>query len=450
MEENLMQKITALAKRRGFVYPGSEIYGGLANSWDYGPLGVELKNNIKQEWWKRFVQQRSDVVGIDAALLMNPKVWEASGHLATFSDPLVECKECQRRFRADEIDESTISQRKPRNDESKEWIIVGAWRCPYCNAENTKNPPRQFNLMLKTFLGPAEESANVVYFRPETAQAMFVNFKNILATSRLRVPFGIAQIGKAFRNEITPGNFIFRTREFEQMELEYFVQEREWEKWFDYWLGEMKEWLYKDLGISESSVEFVEIPEKDRAHYSQRTIDIEYKYPFGQKELYGLAYRSDFDLKNHFQEPPYKDPETGEASYPHVIEPTWGVDRSVLAVLLDSYAQEGDRVILKLKPKLAPYKAAVFPLVANKPELTKKAREVHDMLQPRCMVAWDDRGNIGKRYYAQDEIGTPFCVTVDFETLEKNDVTVRDRDTAKQERVSLPDLPAFLMNKIYG
>ncbi len=423
-QENLMEKIVSLCKRRGFVFPGSEIYGGLANSWDYGPLGVELKNNIKNLWWKKFVQQRDDMVGIDAALIMNPKVWEVSGHLETFNDPLVECKKCKRRFRADHI-------------EGK--------KCPDC--DGVLSEPRQFNLMLKTFLGPAEEKANEVYFRPETAQAMFVDFKNVLETSRKKIPFGIAQIGKAFRNEITPGNFIFRTREFEQMEIEYFIKEADWEKSFDYWLGEMKQWL-EMIGIKKENVEFVEIPESDRAHYSKRTIDIEYKYPFGQKELYGLAYRGSFDLEKHYKEEPYQDSETGEKFYPHVIEPSFGVDRTVLAVLLDAYIEEPERIVLKLKPSLAPYKVAVFPLLRNKPELVAKAKEIYDELKKDFMVAWDDRGNIGKRYFSQDEIGTPYCITVDFETLEQDDVTVRDRDTMKQERIKIKDLIKFLKDHV--
>lgn len=412
----LMDKIVSLCKRRGFVFPGSEIYGGLANSFDYGPLGVELENNIKNLWWKRFVHERDDMVGIDAALIMNPKVWKASGHLETFSDPLVECKKCHHRFRADQID---------------------AKKCPDCGGQLTES--KQFNLMLKTFLGPVEDAENTVYFRPEIAQAMFVDFKNVLEVTRQRLPFGIASQGKAFRNEITPGNFIFRTREFDLMEFEYFVREDEWEKWFEYWKEEMRNWL-KDLGVDLKHVHEVEIPKGDRAHYSKKTVDFEYEYPFGQKELYGLAYRTDFDLKKHYKSEPYEDPETKEKFYPHVIEPTFGLGRSLLVTLLEAYCEEEDRVVLKLKPNLAPYKVAVFPLLKNKPELVKKAREVYDMLKKEFNVAFDDRGNIGKRYYSQDEIGTPFCVTIDFKTLEKNDVTVRDRDTMKQERVKINEL----------
>ncbi len=421
---DLMNKIVSLCKRRGFIYPGSEIYGGLANSWDYGPLGVELKNNIQQLWWKRFVQSRDDMVGIDAAVIMNPKVWEASGHIKEFSDPLVGCKKCHERFRSDQIDKI----------------------CPNCGAKEFTES-RQFNILMKTFLGAVEAEKAVAYLRGEIAQAMFVNFKNVLDTSRKKLPFGIASQGKAFRNEITPGNFIFRTREFNLMEFEYFIREDEWEKWFEYWQKEMREWL-KDLGVDLKHVYEVEILGGERAHYSKRTIDFEYEYPFGQKELYGLAYRTDFDLKNHEkfsgQNLKYKDPDTGEEFVPHVIEPTFGLDRSVLVALLEAYNEEKGRVVLKLPPKLAPYRAAVFPLLANKPELVKLARKIYDDLRKNFMVAWDDRGNIGKRYYSQDEIGTPFCITVDFDSLEKDDVTVRDRDTMKQERLKIKDLREFL------
>ena len=439
--ENLMEKIVSLCKRRGFVFPGSEIYGGLANSWDYGPLGVELKNNIKAAWWSRFVHRRDDMVGIDAALIMNPQVWEASGHLQNFTDPLVECRNCHARFRADQI--GTLQETGQ--------LDLGGVKCSQCGKEDW-TPAKQFNLMLKTFIGPAEEEANVAYFRPETAQAMFVDFKNVLDTSRRILPFGIAQIGKAFRNEITPGNFIFRTREFEQMEIEYFIpaptHDDDWKVFFEHWRGAMREWMERDLGLDMSHIHELDVPDGERAHYSKRTIDFEFDFPFGKKELYGLAYRTDFDLKNHFKEPPYKDLQTGEAFWPHVIEPTWGVDRSVLAVLANSYVEDGDRVILKLPPKLAPYKAAIFPLLANKPELVARAREVYDSLRKKFLVAWDDRGNIGKRYYSQDEIGTPFCITVDFDSLEKGDVTVRDRDTGQQERIAIDSLEEYLAAKI--
>jgi glycyl-tRNA synthetase len=436
-EDNLMEKIVSLAKRRGFVFPGSEIYGGLANSWDYGPLGVELKNNIKKLWWDRFVHRRDDMVGLDSALIMNPKVWEASGHLsAGFADPLVECKKCHTRYRADQID---ITQ-----------------PCGHCGAKGMFTETKQFNLMFKTFVGPAEEEANIAYFRPETAQGIFVDFKNILDTTRRQLPFGVAQIGKAFRNEITPGNFIFRTREFEQMEIEYFIappgRNEDWASYFEMWRKEMHGWM-EEVGIEMEKVHELDVPDGDRAHYSKRTIDFEFDYPFGRKELYGLAYRTDFDLKNHFKEAPYRDAQTGESFWPHVIEPSLGVDRTLLAVLLSAYKEDGDRVVLKLPPKIAPYKAAVFPLLANKEPLVKAARAIYDDLRKQFVVAWDDRGNIGKRYYAQDEIGTPYCITVDFDTLGEEDgakkgtVTVRDRDTGKQERVAIDKLALFLLEK---
>lgn len=434
VKSDLMDKIVSLCKRRGFIFPGSEIYGGLANSFDYGTLGVELKNNIKNLWWKRFVHNRDDMVGIDAALIMNPKVWESSGHSKNFSDPLVECKKCHHRFREDVLEDNPSTG-------------SGQAKCPDCGGAFTAS--KQFNLMLKTFLGPVENQEGVVYFRPETAQAIFVNFKNVLETSRKRVPFGIAQIGKAFRNEITPGNFIFRTREFEQMEIEYFIREQNWEESFEHWRKEMWSWMTDALGLDKNKIHENDIAKEELAHYSKKTIDFEYDYPFGRKELYGLAYRTDFDLKNHFEEEPYEDPDTKEKFYPHVIEPSLGVDRSVLAVLLDAYKEEGDRVVLKLKLSLAPYKVAVFPLLRNKPELVKKAQEIYKDLRTEFVVAFDDRGNIGKRYYSQDEIGTPFCITIDFETLEKDDVTVRDRDTMKQERIKVKDLRTFLNGKIH-
>lgn len=444
---DLMQNIISLAKRRGFIFAGSDIYGGLANSWDYGPLGVELKNNIKQEWWRRFVQQRADVVGIDAALLMNPKVWEASGHVTNFTDPLVECKKCHARIREDQLADRS---------------------CPNCKSADF-TPTRQFNMMLKTHLGPSEESANTVYFRPETAQAMFVNFKNILDTNRLKLPFGIAQQGKAFRNEITPGNFIFRMREFEQMEIEYFVKEAEWEKYFEHWLGEMKQWL-KDLGVSDKKLHYVDIPDGERAHYSKRTVDIEYEYPFGQKELYGLAYRGDFDLKNHMkasgQDLTYTDAETNEKFLPYVIEPTWGVDRSVLVAMLEAYHEEeaptaaakkgepkeegesATRVVMKFPAWLAPVKVAILPL-SKKDELSKVAKPIFETLSKQFVCEYDETQSIGKRYRRQDEIGTPLVVTVDFDSLKDKKVTVRDRDTMKQERIKITDIADEISQRLH-
>lgn len=433
--DDLMQKIVSLCKRRGFIYPGSEIYGGLSNSWDYGPLGMELKNNIKQAWWKRFVQLREDIVGLDAALIMNPKVWEASGHVANFTDPLVECRKCHARFRADHLEGDS---------------------CPSCGAKNSFTEAKQFNLMFKTFIGPSEETANVAYFRPETAQAIFVDFKNVLDTTRIKVPFGIAQIGKAFRNEITPGNFLFRVREFEQMEIEYFIAppaaDSDWQRAFEVWVKEVKDWIKDDLGINLSKVSEYNVPDSDRAHYSKRTIDFMYEFPFGSEELYGLAYRGDFDLKSHQESSgkdlKYRDPETGEEFLPHVIEPSFGVDRSVLAVLVDAYSEEDGKVKLKLDPHLAPIKVAVFPLLGNKPELIKLARKIFLDLKSSLMVTWDERGNIGGRYASQDEIGTPFCVTVDFQSLEDKTVTVRFRDTGLQERVKIDKLEDFLKEQL--
>jgi len=428
--QNLMEKIVSLCKRRGFIYPGSEIYGGLAGTWDYGPLGVELKNNIKKKWWKRFVNGRDDVFGVDTAILMNAKVWEASGHLKSFVDPMVDCRKCKSRFRADKID-----------------VKKG---CPECGAKDFTDA-RPFNMMFKTFAGPVEDTASETYLRPETAQGMFTNFKNVVDSFHPKLPFGIAQIGKAFRNEITPGNFIFRTREFEQMEIEYFVRESDWKNVFDDWLDEMHKWT-EAIGVS--NIHDREVPDEERAHYSKRTVDLDFEFPFGRDELYGIAYRTDFDLKNHAEvsgvELGYFDEEKKEKIIPHVIEPTFGVDRTVLAVLLNSYYEDdgGKRVVLKLKPGLAPYKVAVFPLLANKPQLIEKAREIYKNLKPYFTTSWDERGNIGKRYYAQDEIGTPWCVTVDFQTLEDDTVTVRDRDMAKQERVVIKELQKYFEEKL--
>jgi glycyl-tRNA synthetase len=418
---DLMQKIVSLAKRRGFVFPGSEIYGGLANIWDFGPLGVELVNNIKQQWWKMFVHEKEEIVGISSAILMNSKVWAASGHLQGFTDPLVECKKCHIRLRADHLRENYQNQ------------------CPHC-AGKEFTAERQFNLMFKTFIGPTQESSAVVYLRPETAQGMFVNFLNVAQTMRLRLPFGIAQIGKAFRNEITPGNFIFRLLEFEQMEIEYFIEPHTWQSVFAQWQEEMTRWLTEVLGISKEHFAIREHEKKELSHYSQKTIDFEYKYPFGQKELYGLAYRTDFDLKAHHL--------SLETMVPHVIEPTFGVERTVLALLCEAYSEEKERVVLKLKPALAPYKAAVFPLLANKPLLVEKARKVFAMLKKDFFCAWDERGNIGKRYYSQDEIGTPFCLTIDFQTLQDDTVTLRERDTMQQQRINISALKEVLKEKI--
>jgi glycyl-tRNA synthetase len=435
-----MEKLVSLAKRRGFVFPGSDIYGGLANSWDYGPLGTELKRNIMEAWWKRFVTQRDDMVGIDAAVIMNPKVWEASGHLAEFTDPLVECRKCHTRFRADQIDVAKA--------------------CAHCGDKGGFTAPKNFNLMFKTFLGATEDAAGVAYLRGELAQAMFVDFKLILDTSRKRVPFGIAQQGKCFRNEITPGNFIFRTREFNLMEFEYFVPPDEWERHFEYWLQEMKEWL-DFCGVKKENLVFHEIEDGERAHYSKRTVDIEYQYPFGQKELYGLAFRGDYDLKKHMEasgaDLSFTDPATAQKYVPHVVEPTFGVDRTVLVVMLEAYAEEqaatseeGEtdlRVVMRFPKILAPFKLAVLPL-SKKEELSAPARELAKRLRQRWTCDYDETQSIGKRYRRQDEIGTPYCVTFDFETLNDQAVTVRDRDSMKQERVKIEGLEAHLLSQL--
>lgn len=425
-----MEKIVSLCKRRGFIYPGSEIYGGLSGTWDYGPLGVELKNNVKQLWWRMFVQERDDMCGVDAAILMNAEVWKASGHVEGFADPLVECKKCKRRFRADQVGDT----------------------CPECGGQFGE--VRQFNMMFKTQVGAVpEDESSIVYLRPETAGGIFVNFKNIVDSFHPKLPFGIAQIGKAFRNEIAPRDFTFRSREFEQMEIEYFVRPGEWDSSFEMWRQNVHA-FNKAVGIEADAVHELEVAPEDRAHYSKRTIDFEFDFPFGRKELYGLAYRGDFDLSAHqnasSKDLTYLDDTTGERFLPHVIEPSFGVDRTALAILTSAYREDEmngeSRSYLAFNKTVAPIKAAVFPLLKNKPELVEKARDVYMALkkvEPRIM--WDDNGNIGKRYRRQDEIGTPICITIDFDTLGetealKDTVTVRDRDTGEQERVAISDL----------
>lgn len=485
MSDEKMQNIISLAKRRGFIFQGSEMYGGLAGTWDYGPFGVALKNNIKNLWWKRFVDGRDDMYGLDAAILMNEKVWEASGHTgAGFTDPVVDCRSCGLRHRVDHLidgendkfveevnkymNEDTVYTQEDGSPflkssgvswEKTEMVhkalseFVGPLmqrflneniKCSKCGS-NKWSEPHDFNLMFETKVGAQGNAKS--YLRPETAQGIFVNFKNILDTMRPKLPFGIGQVGKAFRNEISPRDFIFRTREFEQMEIEYFIEEGEWEKWFEYWLDEMRQWIMS-LGIDNSKVHELEVPEEDRAHYSKRTVDFEYDFPFGKSELYGLAYRTDFDLKSHMDasgEKLHYTPAEGQPFVPHVIEPTFGLDRTVLAVLDAAYTEDemgGEkRVFLKFTPELAPVRAAVFPLLKNKPELVEKAREVYDMLKKDIpQIMWDDNGNVGKRYRRQDEIGTPHCVTIDFDTLEDDTVTVRDRDSGEQKRVTISEL----------
>jgi glycyl-tRNA synthetase len=456
VQDNSFEKIVNLAKQRGFIYPSSEIYGGLSAAYDYGPLGVELKNNIKQAWWKMFVTSRADMVGLDSAIIMNPKAWEASGHVENFSDPLVDCKSCHRRFREDHLLEDNSLQpeydkTKPRNRKDL--------KCPDCGGELTS--ARQFNLMLKTFLGPLEDSASTAYLRPETAGGIFVNFKNVLETMRLKLPFGIAQIGKSFRNEITTENFIFRTREFEQLEIEYFINPSVWEQYFSEWQKVMKTWCLS-LGLSPDDLVEHEIAGKDRAFYSKRTIDFEYKFPFGQKELYGLAYRTDYDLTQHQkfsgQDLSYTDPISKEKFMPHVIEPSLGVDRTVLAVLCAAYTEiKGGRstttesnketeVVLRLPKNLAPIKIAVLPL-SKKENLSELSRNILMDLKKNWVCMYDETTSIGKRYRRQDEIGTPYCVTIDFASLEDKKVTVRDRDTMQQDRIAASELNNYFNEK---
>ncbi len=445
-KENVMEKIISLAKRRGFIYQGSEIYGGLAGTWDYGPLGVALKNKIKNLWWSMFVESRDDMYGVDAAILMNQNVWKASGHVATFADPLVEDLKNQKRYRADHIlEENGVDPKGMTVAEMNAAVKEKGIKSP---DGNSLGEVRQFNMMLKTHVGSAEEESAVTYLRPETAGGIFVNFKNIIDSFHPKLPFGIAQIGKAFRNEISPANFIFRLRELEQMEVEYFIRGEQWEQYFEHWKQQMNTWI--DLiGLSRDKVHEVEIPEQDRAHYSKRTVDFEFEYPFGQKELYGLAYRTDYDLRKHSAasgaDLTYYDEEAKERLTPHVIEPSMGLDRTILAVLLSAYTEDelgGEkRAYLKFSPTVAPIRVAVFPLLKNKPPLVERAQEVYKTLRKEIgNVAFDDNGNIGKRYRRQDEIGTPWCVTVDFQTLEDNTVTVRDRDTGNQQRIKIEEL----------
>tara|TARA_B100000959_G_scaffold284983_1_gene358169 strand:- start:229 stop:1521 length:1293 start_codon:yes stop_codon:yes gene_type:complete len=422
-----MEKLVSLSKRRGFIFQSSEIYGGLNSCWDYGFLGVELKKNVKEAWWKSVVQMRSDVVGIDSSILMHPDVWKASGHLDCFSDPMVDCKKCKHRFRADDL-----------NSE----------KCPDCGGELTD--VRQFNLMFKTFMGTVEDNQTTVYLRPETAQGIFTNFKNIQSTSRSKIPFGIAQIGKAFRNEITPGNFTFRTREFEQMEIEFFVKPGEDMEWFEHWKLERFNW-YLEYGIKKENIRFRDHEENELAHYAKACVDVDYKFPFGWSELEGVANRTDYDLKKHIEKSgkdlQYFDEETKEKYIPYVIEPSAGVDRSTLAFLVDSYEEEDDRVVLKLDPRLAPFKAAIFPLV-KKDGLREISMDIEKKLKKHFTVFYDEKSSIGRRYRRQDEIGTPFGITVDYQTKDDNTVTLRERDSMKQERKPIEQLAGIIGKKI--
>ncbi len=429
--ERLMEKIVSLCKRRGFVYQGSEIYGGLAGTWDHGPLGVALKRNIEKLWWNQFIESRDDMYGLDSSVIMPEKVWEASGHLEGFADPMVECQKCKHRFRADHVEGD---------------------KCPDCCGK--LGEPRMFNLLFPVDMG-STAGASRGYLRGEIAQGMFVNFKNVIDSFHPKLPFGIGQSGRAFRNEIAPRDFLFRVREFDLMEFEYFIREAEWEKSFEYWRKEMWRWI-ESVGIRKEAVHELEVAPEDRAHYSKRTIDFEFDFPFGRKELYGLAYRTDYDLSKHMEKSgadlQYLE-EGGSRFTPHVIEPTFGLGRTVLAILSSAYTEDelgGEgRTYLKFKPAVAPVKAAVFPLLKNKPELVDKAREIYRALKKEIpQVMWDDNGNIGKRYRRQDEIGTPFCITVDFDTLADGTVTVRDRDTGTQERVAHTELTSLFAKKI--
>jgi glycyl-tRNA synthetase len=451
-EETKMEKIISLCKRRGFIFQGSEIYGGLAGTWDYGPYGVSLKNNIISLWWNRFVDSRDDMYGLDAAILMNQNVWKASGHVDGFSDPLVTDVKTNKRFRADHLLEEMGVD--PKGMTLEQMNTVFKEKKIKSPDGNDVSDVKQFNMMFKTNVGALQDDSSISYLRPETAQGLFVNFKNILDTFHPKLPFGLAQIGKAFRNEIAPRDFIFRVRELEQMEIEYFVRPENYQVTFDKFLQEQKDFLVQDLGLEASHIHEVEIPDTDRAHYSKRSVDHEFDFPFGQKELLGLAYRTDFDLKQHTDHSgtdlSYYDEETRERYIPHCIEPTFGVGRLILAILSDAYTEDmvdGEtRVFLKFSPKVAPVKVAVFPLLKNKPALVEKAQEIYRMLRKEIKgVMFDDNGNIGKRYRRQDEIGTPYCVTVDFDTVEKDaGVTVRNRDTGKQERVKIEDLTKYL------
>ena len=454
--EKSMEKVVSLCKNRGIIYPGSEIYGGLANTWDYGPLGVEFKNNVKKAWWKKFVQQSKYNVGLDSAILMNPEVWVASGHVGSFSDPLIDCKECKSRFRADKLIEDFYFENNLgdinvdgwENEKVEELMKEKNICCPNCKKQNFTNI-RRFNLMFKTFQGVTEDSKSEIYLRPETAQGIFVNFKNIARTSRKKVPFGIAQVGKSFRNEITPGNFTFRTREFEQMELEFFCKPGEDLEWYNYWKNYSFNWLLS-LGMNEETLRLRDHEQEELSFYSKATCDIEFLFPFGWGELWGIADRTDYDLSRHIEvsgeDLRYIDPVTNEKYIPYCIEPSLGADRVALAFLCNAYDEEeigeGDvRTVLRLHPALAPFKAAILPLTKK---LSDKSDEIYDELSKYFMIDTDVSGSIGKRYRRQDEVGTPFCITVDFDTLEDECVTVRFRDTMEQERIKISELKDFI------
>ena len=456
---DLMDTIVSLSKRRGFVYPSSEIYGGLRASWDYGPLGVEMKNNVKRQWWTSMVQERDDIVGLDSSVILAHEVWEASGHVTEFVDPLVECQSCHKRFRADHLTEAYEEKHGHAPSDGLATIA-----CPNCGTKGAFTEPRVFNLLLRTYLGVVEDDSALAYLRPETAQGIFINFRNVLQTSRKKIPFGIGQIGKSFRNEITPGNFIFRTREFEQMEMEFFVQPGTDEEWHDHWIESRMAW-YTELGLRPENLRLFEHPPENRSHYSKRTVDIEYRFGFPGSEwgeLEGIANRTDFDLSTHArasgQDMSYLDADSGERYVPYVIEPAAGVDRCVLVFLMDAYTQDQapdakgtmeKRTVLRLDHRIAPVKVAVLPLSRNA-DLSPKARDIAARLRRRWHTDFDDASAIGRRYRRQDEIGTPFCVTVDFETLADQAVTIRERDTMRQDRIGIDGLEAYLAERLTG
>ncbi len=459
MENTGLSKIVALAKRRGFIYPGSEIYGGVANTYDYGPVGTELLRNIRSLWWETFVHRRDDIVGLEGSLISHQEIWKASGHVGGFADALVDCKNCKLRKRADHLIEESLSGEKEvkvegLSDEELDKIITeNKILCPNCGKHDWTKV-RKFNLLFPVHLGIVEGDQSLAYLRGETAQGMFVNFKNVMESNRVKLPFGIAQLGKSFRNEITPGNSVFRTLEFEQGEIEFFFDPEvsNWEELYEDWKTKMWEFITKTIGIREENLRWREHSDKERSFYSKRTEDLEYKFPFGFKELWGLAYRTDYDLSQHEKgsgkELKVVDSQTGKKTLPHVIEPAVGINRIFLMALSDAYEETESRTVLKLSPKLAPFKAAVFPLLANKPELMLKAQEIYKDLSQSFYISFDARGNIGKRYLAQDEIGTPYCITVDFDTLESDTVTVRDRDTMEQVRMKISELRPFLAQKL--
>lgn len=486
-----MEKIVSLAKRRGFIYPGSEIYGGLANTYDYGPMGTELLRNIKNLWWKNFIQKRADMVGIDGSIISHHKIWEASGHVAGFADAMVDCKKCKARMRADHLVEDYIESHEKELQgyaDSTDFIEEGLNKdviakyistkkvegltneqfdaiirqhdipCPTCNAapkkDNNWTKVRKFNQLFPIQLGIVEGDEGRGYLRGETAQLIFTNFKNVVDSTRVKLPFGIGQLGKSFRNEITPGNSVFRTIEFEQGEIEYFFDPEvtDWKALFEEWKTTMWEFVTKKLGINEKNLRWREHADEERSFYSKRTEDMEYKFPFGFKELWGLAYRTDYDLSQHIKfskkDLVIVDPQTGKKIVPHVIEPAVGINRLLLMILADAFTEEDNHIVLKIKPQLAPYTLAIFPLLGNKPELINKAKGLFDKLSQEFNVAWDDRGNIGKRYASQDEIGTPWCVTVDFQTLEDDTVTIRHRDTMKQERLGIGEIENYFSKQL--